>query len=299
MQGPVAARLGDGRRLHLQHGPIDLIIEATGAAPAVREAHAAAVARFDGLLEALVSELPVLRARLRPVSPLPDGPVARRMVHAARPVCAECFVTPMAAVAGAVADEMLTAMTTAAPLDKAYVNNGGDVAIHLAPGETFSAAMFAVHGSDLGRLRLTPSDGIAGMATSGQGGRSLSLGIADSVTVLAECAARADVAATLIANAVDLPDHPGIAREAASALQPDSDLGDRLVVTGVPNLSREEKEAALRSGAVRATRMIDSGLIKAAALFLQGGALTLGEPLTQGESMSHYQQLEGAGHAGA
>jgi len=293
MPGPVAARLGDGRRLHLQHGPIDLIIEATGAGPAVREAHAAAAERFDGLLEALVSELPFLRARLRPGSPLPDGPVARRMVRAAQPFCADCFVTPMAAVAGAVADEILAAMTTAAPLAKAYVNNGGDVAIHLAPGESFTAAMFAVRGSDLGRLRLKPSDGIAGMATSGQGGRSLSLGVADSVTALAENAARADVAATLIANAVDLPDHPGIARQAASVLQPDSDLGDRLVVTGVPRLSREETEAALRSGAARAETMIDSGLIKAAALFLQGEALTLGEPL------SHYQQLEGAGNAGA
>ena len=293
MPGPVAARLGDGRRLHLQHGPIDLIIEATGTGQAVRDACAAAAERFDGLLETLVADLPFLRTRLRPSSPLPAGPVARRMVRAVRPFCADCFVTPMAAVAGAVADEILAAMTAVAPLRKAYVNNGGDVAIHLAPGESFTAAMFAVRGSDLGRLRLKPPDGIGGMATSGQGGRSLSLGIADSVTVLAESAARADVAATLIANAVDLPDHPGIAREAASALQPDSDLGDRLVVTGVPRLSPAETGTALRSGAQRAKTMIDGGLIEAAALFLQG------EVLTEGEPMSRYQQLEGADHAGA
>ena len=48
-----------------------------------------------------------------------------------------------------------------------------------------------------------------GIATSGWRGRSFSLGIADAVTVLAATAAEADAAATMIANAVDLPGHPG------------------------------------------------------------------------------------------
>ena len=66
-----------------------------------------------------------------------------------------------------------------------------------------------------------------GVATSGWRGRSFSLGIADAVTVLAATAAAADAAATIIANAVDLPGHPAIARRPASELEDDSDLGDR------------------------------------------------------------------------
>ncbi|WP_204349766.1 hypothetical protein, partial [Klebsiella pneumoniae] len=79
-------------------------------------------------------------------------------------------------------------------------------------------------------------DGIGGIATSGAQGRSFSLGIADSVTVLARDAASADAAATLIANAVDL-DHPAIRRRPARNLDPDSDLGDRLVTVGVGDLT--------------------------------------------------------------
>ena len=83
-----------------------------------------------------------------------------------------------------------------------------------------------------------------GIATSGQGGRSFSLGIADAVTVLARRAADADAAATMIANAVDL-DHPAIQRRPAVRLDPDSDLGDLPVTVAVGDLSRSEVAAAL------------------------------------------------------
>ena len=56
-----------------------------------------------------------------------------------------------------------------------------------------------------------------GIATSGWRGRSFSLGIADAVTVLAATAAEADAAATVIANAVDLPGHPAIDTRAGAA----------------------------------------------------------------------------------
>ena len=53
-------------------------------------------------------------------------------MHAAvLPYAAEHFITPMAAVAGAVAEEVLGAMMRAAELERAYVNNGGDIALHL------------------------------------------------------------------------------------------------------------------------------------------------------------------------
>lgn len=293
MTGAVAALLDGGNRLHLQHGPIDLIIGAEAQGQDGRNrAFAAAAARFEGLLEDLVAELPLLRAEVSACLPPPQGPVARRMLAAVRPH-ADVFITCMAAVAGAVADEILAAMTAAVPLSRAYVNNGGDIAIHLAKGARFTSAMAGLDGRDLGRIVVSGGDGIGGIATSGAGGRSFSLGIADSVTVLAQSAAEADAAATLIANAVDLPGHPGIRRLPAQDLQPDSDLGARLVVTGVPYLGAADIAQALDAGAARAAELQAKGRIAAAALFLQGGQRLVGGHFHQDFRMKEVTHAEG------
>ena len=136
---PQQRRLADGR-LHLHDGPIDLIIEAFGETSAVEEAYAAAWGRFATILDELCAELPLLRADPRGAQ-APRGAVARRMAAAVAPFRARRFLTPMAAVAGAVAEEVLEAMTTGRQLARAYVNNGGDIALHLGPGETFSIGM--------------------------------------------------------------------------------------------------------------------------------------------------------------
>ena len=262
MTGFSAATL-PGERLHLQHGPIDLVIGAEGAR---RAAFDAAKAAFEGVLERLVDELPLLRAPSG--GTFPDGPVAQRMANAVAPH--EGFVTPMAAVAGAVADHVLAGMVANADLCRAYVNNGGDSALHLATGEGFRLAITGLQGEGLGTVEIAAESNTRGLATSGRGGRSLSMGIADSVTVLARDAASADAAATLIGNAVDLPGHAAITRVAASELRPDSDLGDRLVVRQVGPLSPGEAAAALARGVRKADQMRAEGLITAAALFLGG-----------------------------
>jgi uncharacterized protein len=253
----VAAMLPDGRRLHLQHGPIDLVIEAD--AGRRDAAYALAARRFRSVLDELVAELPVLR---RPVEAgAVSGPVARRMEAACLPH-RPAFVTPMAAVAGAVADEILSVMAGVPGLRKAWVNDGGDVALHLTGGERFVAAMAG------GQVTLSATDPWRGVATSGWRGRSHSLGIADAVTVVAQTAAAADVAATLIANAVDLPGHAAIARRPALELAPDSDLGDRLVTVDVGPLGDAEVAEALGRGLAAAQDMRARGLIGAAFLTL-------------------------------
>ena len=269
---PVASLLPCGTRLHLQQGPIDLVIGADGD----REvAFAAAEARFETVLDELVSELQLLKSPLASLSPCPKGDIARHMDWATRPFC-NAFITPMAAVAGAVADTVLDAIRAATQLHRAYVNNGGDIALHLGPGQSFATAMMDHQGHDLGRIEITQADGIGGIATSGRHGRSLSLGIADSVTVLAHSAAQADAAATLIANAVDLPGNTAIHRRAADQVQNDSDLGARLVVTHCKALSLADIHTALQAGAHRALDMQHSGHIIAAALFLQGESRLIG-----------------------
>ncbi len=269
MTGPVAARTPDGSRLHLQHGPIDLIVEAWGEPADVADAYRRAWERFQPLLDELVAELPALR---RPLDPLVDafsGSVARRMAAAVRPF-GDRFITPMAAVAGAVADEICAVMAADGTLHRAYVNDGGDIALFLSPGASFDVGVVAVPDRPalLGKATVRSDGPIRGVATSGRHGRSFSLGIADAVTVLAADAARADAAATLIANAVDLPGHPAIHRVPASELDPDSDLGSRLVTAEVGALGPDEVARAIERGVDEAERMRDDGLIIAAVLCL-------------------------------
>lgn len=271
-RAPQIGFLADGKRLHLQDGPIDLIVEAHGARENVRVAYANAAARFDGLLDELCSELPALRQQAEPAGTALQGVIAQRMYRAVEPFSGETFITPMAAVAGSVAEEILAAMLLAAPLDRAYVNNGGDIALHLARGQSFTIGLIdrPDRPSMIGKTMIRSSDESRGIATSGRHGRSFSLGIADAVTALAKTAAQADAAATVIANAVDLPGHPAIVRVPASDLQPDNDLGERLVTRNVGALSHADVIMALQSGVDRARDLLARGLIAGASLSLHG-----------------------------
>jgi len=259
-----------GNRLHLNDGPIDLILWVDGDTEAVAKAFRHARRRFDGLLDELVAELPVLRSPMSRDHPGVNGPTARRMFAAAERH-RDVFVTPMAAVAGAVADEMLHAMIATGDFPRAYVNNGGDIALHLRPDRTLEVGIVSClrAATPDGRVRISAADDIRGIATSGLHGRSLSLGIADAVTVLAATGAEADVAATLIANAVDI-DHPRIRRVPARDLDPDSDLGDRLVTMDRGTLPADAVQTALQAGAARAQAMLDQALIRGALLSCAG-----------------------------
>jgi uncharacterized protein len=270
--------LEDGRRLHLNDGPIDLIVEAFGESVEISAAYRAAAERFVTVLDELCGELTFLRQAARFNDPLPSGAIARRMAAAVAPYSERTFITPMAAVAGAVAEEILNAMAAAARLSRAYVNNGGDIALHLARGEHFVAGMMERpdRPSLFGTATLDWAQPVRGIATSGWRGRSFSLGIADAVTVRADRAAMADAAATVIANAVDLPGHPNIDRVPASSLAPDTDLGERLVTQRVGELSPAEIAAALDAGVVVARSLLARGLIRSAALRLRGDTRVVG-----------------------
>jgi len=273
--GPLRTAL-DARRWHFQHGPIDLVLEAWGEDAAVRAAYARAWLRFESVLGELVAELPELRSPVEQATAVTGG-VARRMVAACLPF-RNVFVTPMAAVAGAVADEVLAAMVSDSEVGRAYVNNGGDIALHVGAGERLrvgiaadsSRVMRHGHGFDLdGSFAVDGQLPVRGVATSGWRGRSRSLGIADNVTVLARNAAAADAAATLIANAVDV-DHPAIRRAAASEVDDNTDLGSRLVTVGVGMLPEASIAGALDQGTAVAAEFVQRDLIWGALLTLQG-----------------------------
>ena len=275
---PQIALLPDGKRLHLQDGPIDLVIEAKGGEMDVRAAYEAAAQRFTGLLDELCAELAELRQAADPVRCALKGVVARRMHTAVAPFASDHFITPMAAVAGSVAEEILGAMLGAARLDRAYVNNGGDIALHLGDGQQFTVGLMDRPDREglMRTMMIDADDPARGIATSGRHGRSFSLGIADAVTVLARTASQADAAATVIANAVDLPGHPAVIRCPANELQPDSDLDARLVTRDVGELTDDEVDEALRAGADRARQLFAAGLIEGAALRLLGETVVVG-----------------------
>lgn len=272
--------LGDGR-IHFQHGPMDIVLGAYGDADAVRQAHGRAWERFRVLLQELVDELPALRAPVDGVCVL-RGSVARRMWAAAE-VHRPAFVTPMVAVAGAVAQELLLAYDRPG-ITRAWVNNGGDIALHLTPGTSFRIGLFAqiermarldaAHGLHVdGAFEVSHGSAVRGVATSGWRGRSFSLGIADSVTVLADSAAEADAAASLIGNAVNV-DVPGIVRVPARHLKDDSDLGDIPVTLDVPELTPRQVAQALRAGREHALSLRAGGHIQACFITCQGWTLS-------------------------
>jgi ApbE superfamily uncharacterized protein (UPF0280 family) len=279
MRGGATSRmLDDGRRLHLQHGPIDLIIEAFGAPSEVARAYLQAEQRFGDVLEDLVMELDAIRAPLGHTFPLFKGPVARRMADAVWPH-RHVFITPMAAVAGAVADTVLDAMLRGRVLDRAYVNNGGDIALHLTRGTKFETGIVADQDAPAidAVATITAEQPIRGIATSGWRGRSFSLGIADAATILAKDAAAADAAATMVGNAV-IVDHPAVQRAPANSVDDDTDLGGLLAVTAVGPLPLQAIDAALDSGAREAERLIAEQLIHGAFLALQGRVRSIGLP---------------------
>lgn len=276
-------RLPNGR-WHFQHGPMDIVIGADPLGPkgeaALALAHEQAWMRFEPLLAELMAEWPVLRLPVQTGTACPlQGGVAQRMWRACAPWADQTYITPMAAVAGSVAQELLACYARAG-VARAWVNNGGDIALHLAPGQSVRVGLYA----DLARLQVQELmqglnlDGafeiahpmpVRGVATSGWRGRSFSLGIADSVTVLAATAAQADAAASIIANAVNVA-HPGIVRQPANSLRDMTDLGDLQVTVAVPSLPVERVQRALHAGWQRARECQAQGLIAAAALVCQG-----------------------------
>lgn len=276
-------------RWHFQHGPIDLVIRAEGDAGIVAQAHEKAWIRFTSVLQELVAELPALRAPVGDVCTV-QGVVARRMWTACAPYRSD-FITSMAAVAGAVAQEILACYAQSG-IDRAWVNNGGDIALHLAPGHGASVGVVSdIAALDVrhlrngllvdGQLHITSTMPVRGVATSGWRGRSQSMGIADSVTVLAQTAAQADAAATIVANAVNVQD-ARISRMPAWLVRDDSDLGGLHVTVDVPALPLAQVQTALQRGLRKAQDLKADGLLWFALLTCQGHYAATAEPLAVG-----------------
>ncbi len=135
-------RLDDGR-WHFQHGPIDCIVGADGDAGGDRAARRARRGALRRLLDELVAELPLLRTDLGSAagaSVQPRGPIARRMVAACRPHAAAAASSRRWRRSPAAWREELIAFFDDPRIVRAWVNNGGDIALHLGAGAAFRSA---------------------------------------------------------------------------------------------------------------------------------------------------------------
>ena len=271
---------GGGRaaRIQVSHGPMELGVQLEGEPLAIRKAGRQISEMTRSLLEEVHKYYPLLRLRAGEL-PLKDRwpRVVRRMIRAARAV-SETELTPMAAVAGAVSDEILARIRESGEgrFTKILVNNGGDMALF----SPYAPVRVAIRGAELDtesvREMVIPGQGEPyGVATSGWRGRSFSKGIADAVTVVANKGAIADAAATHIGNHVDASDLAGIVRRKASCLDPETDVPDLMVTVACGALTGEEKRRALDNGRDAARNLIEKGMIWGAGLYLQGDVVEL------------------------
>lgn len=261
--------LGAGR-VFFDYGPVSMVVTAERDGEGDTELCRSAFPVIDGCLRELRPVLEMLR-RYPPQVELEKLAGTGRVMAQAVLATGDPWLTPMAAVAGSVADAVADYLWEQGAT-KVAANNGGDVAIRLAPGEKLGLGVLFDMSKPGGVdqvFRLKPEHGVGGVATSGLGGRSLTTGIASGVTVFSSRCATADALATLLADRSYI-DSPAVQTCLAAEVDPDSDIADLRVVTGVGPLSEEEKLTALRQVVAEARKQYEKGGLLACVATVQG-----------------------------
>jgi len=184
-------------------------------------------------------------------------------------------LTPMAAVAGSIADAVANWLFKHG-ITRVIVNNGGDIAIRLAENETARVGIrpriethFISHFVDL--KWISPSKEASpswGVNTSGFGGRSLTRGIASAVTAFAKTSALADAAATSIANACFASDN-SIVQVLAREIDPFTDIREIPVTLKIGKLKKSCVIKAMDRALCKAEQHVESGIIHGALIAVE------------------------------
>jgi ApbE superfamily uncharacterized protein (UPF0280 family) len=249
-------------------GPMRLAIRAwQNSRPQIALCRQAAEASF-AYLEAVAKHRSVLSGFPENIKALPENKLAQRMIESVRAI-GDMDLTPMAAVAGTIADAVADWLFGRG-LTKVVVDNGGDIAIRLAAGEAATVGirpridcLDISHIADLNDRRSS-----WGVTTSGRGGRSFTRGIASAVTVIAESASIADAAATAIANACFVEDS-SIVQMSAEQMDPNTDLKGLAVTIDVGPLSADKKIQALETALSKANALCRQECIVGALIALE------------------------------
>ena len=238
-------RLLEPGKVYFHYGPSSLVAMADKYGEPLTELCCQAFEVLDATLREITQALPLLRL---PPGQIPADSLTglpRKMLDSVLAI-GEPSLTPMATVAGAVADTVADWLF-AQGASRVMVNNGGDVALRLAPGTSVKMGiMTSLSAAAIDRaVTVHAEDGIGGCATSGLGGRSLTRGIAQGVSAFARTAIFADALATHLANCSFIQSGQ-VATTKAGMLSPDSDIKDLDVVVSVGELSRQEVRQSLR-----------------------------------------------------
>lgn len=256
-----------------QWGPMRLLISSHVGKISQREMNLRAAEEAFGFLERV--------ARLKEIlgKPVDNGPIqlkeplGAQMLKSVRSI-GDSELTPMAAVAGTIADGVADFLFGRG-MTKVIINNGGDIAVRLmTPNSVRVGLREDVNSEAFNRVvSLAPSPhgekASFGIATSGLGGRSLTRGIASAVTVIAHTASMADAAATAVANA-SFVEAPGIIRQPAETIDPQTDIPGIPVTVQVKNLDHETRKAAISGSLSLAEKLVRRGAILGAMVVVEG-----------------------------
>lgn len=283
-------------RVRVERGPVSLVLSAWKGGSPQAEVCLRAGALVDDILRTITAVLPAL-SRPWPLSSPGEFPAAEggagapetvrlvplRMWQAARDT-GHPEMTPMCAVAGAVADALADVVFAAlgGPASvsgdavRVVVSNGGDVSLRLTPGSSVTVGLVpALSAPGIDEvITVRAEEPVRGVATSGLGGRGLTQGVADAVTVFAAGGALADALATRLCNASRL-ESPRVRCVPAEVLRPGCDIAGLPVTAHVGALTREEKEAALVGINRAAGPLLASGKLHALRASVQGMSLWL------------------------
>ena len=254
-------------------GPMRLVISSfLGKIPQREMNLRAAETAFDCLEE--VARLDKgLRKPWTEIARKPTETLGGKMLESVRAV-GDTRLTPMAAVAGTIADGVADFLFSRG-MTKVIVNNGGDIAVRfMAPNRVRVGLRERVdrqeffHAVSL-RVPFEKEGAAFGIATSGLGGRSLTCGIASAATIIAKTASLADAAATAVAN-VSFVKSPGVIRRSAETIDPQTDIPGTMVTVNVKGLDQKTRVKAVSQSLELAERFVEKGIILGAFVVVDG-----------------------------
>lgn len=254
-------------------GPLHMTVQVSEKGVPLSELAESGAAYALEILKEQANSLSVIKESVSNLSASETYPeVVNKMIIASQSLN-DPSLTPLAAVAGATSD-MVADYVARAGATKIIVDNGGDIAIRLREGETATVGLrLNLMSPDYKYLALIDRD--CGICTSGIGGRSFTLGVADGVTVVAHQAAIADAAATFLGNKTVVTS-PKVKRVLAESVYPDTDLVGVEVTHSVGALSDEEIDTAMNMGKAEALRLTESSLIYGAVISVKDHVDTIG-----------------------
>ncbi|HPP07105.1 MAG TPA: hypothetical protein PLW88_07010 [Syntrophorhabdaceae bacterium] len=260
--------------MYIEIGPASIVVKTEKGHINVEPDRTKLEAHIKEILQLIGGCLPVLKQkayRIKRFQKLPS--IAKNMIEAVKEVD-EKTLTPMAAVAGAVSDEIKRYLKDDG-FDFISVNNGGDISIFNEDLEKSIKISIGHINKNTHTPYLLNIKGIKdyGIATSGLGGRSLTLGLAEIGTVIANTSAIADAAATFICNKTNV-DSKHVLREKAYIIDPTTDIPEEYVTLNIDKLNQEEANNALQNGLNIASILKEQKKIIDALIYLKGNMVT-------------------------